>query len=109
LVYVDDTIVASSSAFAVSALLGALQKDFALKIWVPCTIFWGIEVQQINDGLRLSQKKYTLDLLHCAGMLNCKHVSTPWHLAQRFRQMMASSWAKKIRQNIRALLVHFNT
>jgi hypothetical protein len=37
----------------------------------------GIEVQQVDDGLRLSQTKYTLDLLQRAGMLNCKPVSTP--------------------------------
>jgi hypothetical protein len=77
LVYIDDTIVASSSASAMSDLLGALQKDFALKDLGSLHYFLGIEVQQVDDGLRLSQKKYTLDLLQCASMLNCKHVSTP--------------------------------
>jgi hypothetical protein len=34
-------------------------------------------VQRSSNGLWLSQKKYTNDLLQRAGMLSCKPVSTP--------------------------------
>jgi hypothetical protein len=63
LVYVDDIIVVSSSASDVSDLLGALQNDFALKDLGSLHYFLGIEVQHVDDGRRLSQKKYTLDSL----------------------------------------------
>jgi hypothetical protein len=45
LVYIDDIIVASSSASAVSDLLSALQNDFALKDLAPLQYFLGIEVK----------------------------------------------------------------
>jgi hypothetical protein len=77
LVYVDDTIVANSSSVAASDLLRALKTDFALKDLGPLHYFLGIEVQKINDGLKLSQWKYTSDLLHRARMLACKLVVTP--------------------------------
>jgi hypothetical protein len=81
LVYVDDIIVVSSSASDVSDLLGALQNDFALKDLGSLHYFLGIEVQHVDDGRRMSQKKYTLDLLQRASMQNCKPMSTPCRLA----------------------------
>jgi hypothetical protein len=63
LVYVDDIIVAGSSASVVSDLLSALQNDFALKDLDYLYYFLGIEVTPTSDGLQLSQKKYTNDLL----------------------------------------------
>jgi hypothetical protein len=54
LVYVDDIIVVSSSASAMSDLLGTLQNDFALKDLGSLYYFLGIEVQHVDDGLRLS-------------------------------------------------------
>jgi hypothetical protein len=77
LVYVDDIIIVSSSSKATSQLLQALKDDFALKDLGPLHYFLGIEVQRTPEGLRLSQKKYTPDLLHRAGMTNCKSVTTP--------------------------------
>jgi hypothetical protein len=63
LVYVDDIIIASSSSSVLSDLLHNLQWDFALKDLGPLHYFLGIEVSRSPDGLWLSQKKYTTDLL----------------------------------------------
>jgi hypothetical protein len=76
LVYVDDIILVSSSSMVVSDFLCSLQQDFALKDLGSLHYFLGIEVQRTSEGLQLSQKKYTNDLLQCAGMLSCKLVST---------------------------------
>jgi hypothetical protein len=76
-VYVDDIIVASSSSAVVKALLGNLKSDLALKDLGPLQNFLGIEVKYVVDGLCLSQRKYTTDLLKRAGMLACKFVPTP--------------------------------
>jgi hypothetical protein len=60
-----------------SALLSALQAEFALKDLESLDYFLGVEVQHSDEGLCLSQKKYTTDLLQRAGMHKCKPVSTP--------------------------------
>jgi hypothetical protein len=77
LVYVDDTIVASSSPQAIDALLVDLQKDFALKDLGPLHFFLGIEVKRISHGLVLSQSRYASDILSRSGMANCKSIDTP--------------------------------
>jgi histone deacetylase 1/2 len=77
LVYVDDIIVASSSAVATEALLKDLQADFALKDLGDLHYFLGIEAKKAHNGILLTQQKYTSDLLHRVGMKNCKPMNTP--------------------------------
>ncbi|KAK1630656.1 hypothetical protein QYE76_004971 [Lolium multiflorum] len=77
LVYVDDIILISSSPSAADALVHALGADFAVKDLGTLHFFLGIEVAPSADGLIMSQKKYSLDLLQRAGMLKCKATSTP--------------------------------
>jgi hypothetical protein len=54
LVYVDDTIVASSSLLVIDALLRDLIDDFALKDLGSLHYFLGIEVKHMSTGLTLS-------------------------------------------------------
>jgi hypothetical protein len=84
LVYVDDIIIASSSPDATTALLHALQADFALKDLGPLHYFLGLEVTRAADGLYLSQQKYTADLLQRAGMTTCKPAPTPLSSSSKF-------------------------
>jgi hypothetical protein len=77
LVYVNDIIVANSSSVVVTTLLIDLKDDFALNDLQPLHYFLGIEVCRTSDGIRLSQAKYTADILHHAGMTSCKGVATP--------------------------------
>jgi hypothetical protein len=76
-VYVDDIIVASSSPSAAADLLQELQHDFTLKYLSNLHYFLGIEVFHAKEGIYLSQKKYTIDILKHVGMLSCKPTSTP--------------------------------
>jgi hypothetical protein len=76
LVYVDDIIIASSSSVT-AQLVNALKDDFALKDLGPLRYFLGIEVSRSDDGLHLSQKKYTTDILERADMTSCKPAPTP--------------------------------
>jgi hypothetical protein len=77
LVYVDDIIVVSSSEEATSTLLHNLEKDFVVKDFEESHYFLGIEVENINGGILLSQNKYAEDLLKKTGMFSCKPVQTP--------------------------------
>ncbi|XP_071681644.1 uncharacterized protein [Lolium perenne] len=77
LVYVDDIIVVSSSPSAVGRLVHGLQSAFAVKDLGSLRFFLGIEVSDVSQGLALTQKKYALDILRRAGMLECKSASTP--------------------------------
>jgi hypothetical protein len=77
LIYVDDIIVASSSDSAVRALLNDLQADFALKDLGPLNYFVGIEVKPCDDGILLTQEKYTKKILDRVGMASCKSMRTP--------------------------------
>jgi hypothetical protein len=74
---VDDIIVASSSDSAVRALLNDLQADFALKDLGPLNYFVGIEVKPCDDGILLTQEKYTKKILDRVGMASCKSMRTP--------------------------------
>jgi hypothetical protein len=91
LIYVDDTIVVSSSNDAVTALLQDLQKDFALKDLGKLHYFVGIEVSQTASGILLSQEKYANDLLKKVGMSNCKPVSTAMSTSEKCPCMKESS------------------
>jgi histone deacetylase 1/2 len=77
LVYVDDIILVSSSVAATNRLVLALSSDFAVKDLGKLHYFLGLEVTYPQDGLALSQQKYSQDLLRRAGMLECKAATTP--------------------------------
>jgi hypothetical protein len=77
LVYIDDIIVASLSSSVVTALLSDIQSKFALKDLGDLHYFLGIEVSHTKEGIYLSQKKYTTDILQRVRMTTCKLVNTP--------------------------------
>lgn len=83
LIYVDDIIVASSSPEGTKQLLKALKSDFALKDLGELHYFLGIEVSKINNGILLSQSKYSNDILKRTGMVNCKPCSTPMVITEK--------------------------
>jgi histone deacetylase 1/2 len=77
LIYVDDIIVTSSSASAISVLLQRLSSDFALKDLGDLHYFLGLEVHKQSNGLLLNQEKYASDLLTRVGMTLCTPCPTP--------------------------------
>jgi hypothetical protein len=77
LVYVDDIIVASSSQGVTTQLLHKLGQEFALKDLGKLHYFLGIEVNEIANGITLTQSEYASDLLQKVGMGNCKPANSP--------------------------------
>jgi hypothetical protein len=68
----------SSSPTASTQLVSALRDDFEFKDLGPLHFFLGIEVlRQSSGGLVLTQRKYALELLRRAGMINYQPATTP--------------------------------
>jgi histone deacetylase 1/2 len=76
LVYVDDIVIAGSSTPAVDRLVQTLAQTFPIKDLGLLEYFLGIEASYTSAGMRLTQHKYALDLLHRAHMEGSRAVTT---------------------------------
>lgn len=72
LIYVDDVIIAGNDFQRIKDTKMQLNEAFSIKDLGPLKYFLGIEVAKTSDGLVLSQRKYTLDILEDSGMMGCK-------------------------------------
>lgn len=70
-------LLTGSSSTQVSKLISILQAEFSLKNLGSLHYFLGIEVTSLSHGLFLSQEKYIKELIHQAGMDECKPSPTP--------------------------------
>jgi len=77
LIYVDDIIVTGSNTAAVNLIITKLNADFAVKDLGDLHFFLGIEALPVSNGLYLTQRKYTADLLIRSKMSLAKPSSTP--------------------------------
>jgi hypothetical protein len=77
LFYVDDIIITASSMEFLRCTISALQWEFAMKDLNPLHHFLGITVVHCVDGLFLHQRTYTLGIIQCATMPDCKMCTTP--------------------------------
>ena len=77
------TLFLSAPQTAADRLLSALSGHFAVKDLGALHYFLGLEVSRSSAGLTLTQHKYSLDLLRRAGMLQCKHATTPMSATDR--------------------------
>jgi hypothetical protein len=77
LVYVNDIILTRDDAPGISHVKRNLGKVFYVKDLGSLRYFLGIEVARSHNGISLSQRKYTLDLLQDTCMLGCRLASTP--------------------------------
>ncbi|GMI89878.1 hypothetical protein HRI_002657100 [Hibiscus trionum] len=77
LVYVDDIIVTGNDSKGIINLKKCLIKEFEVKELGRLKYFLGIEVAHSQQGIFISQQKYTLDLLKETGKLGCKPAETP--------------------------------
>jgi hypothetical protein len=77
LLCVDDIILTTSSTELLHRTISALQWEFAMKDLGPLHHFLGITVERRSDGMFLHQRTYTLDILKCAVMVDCKPCTTP--------------------------------
>ncbi|KAK1406643.1 hypothetical protein QVD17_42133 [Tagetes erecta] len=72
LIYVDDVIIMGNNQNKIQEIKGVLDKKFGIKDLGSLKFFLGIEVARTKEGMVLSQRKYTLDILEDAGMMGCR-------------------------------------
>ncbi|OMP03343.1 Reverse transcriptase, RNA-dependent DNA polymerase [Corchorus capsularis] len=77
LVYVDDIVLTGNDSVSVSQFVDKLSIEFSLKEPAPLHYFLGVETISTDDGMFLFQRKYIIDLLAKANMLDSKPVATP--------------------------------
>ncbi|GKB51928.1 ribonuclease H-like domain-containing protein [Tanacetum coccineum] len=77
LIYVDDIILTASSLNLLQHIIASLHNEFDMTDLGAFNYFLGISVDRTSTGLFLSQKKYALQLLELAHMVNCNPSQTP--------------------------------
>ncbi|GKC26088.1 ribonuclease H-like domain-containing protein, partial [Tanacetum coccineum] len=77
LIYVDDIILTASAPALLRQIIDSLHKEFDMTDLGALNYFLGISAIRHSTGLFLSQKKYALELLGRAHMVNCNPSRTP--------------------------------
>ncbi|XP_060972345.1 uncharacterized mitochondrial protein AtMg00810-like [Cannabis sativa] len=77
LVYVDDIIITGPNITLLHQLHASLHAQFKLKALGKLKYFLGFEIARAKEGLFLSQRKYTLQLLEDTGYMGSKPSKTP--------------------------------
>ncbi|WZZ44848.1 hypothetical protein YC2023_041107 [Brassica napus] len=78
LVYVDDLIITGSDKAGIKATKEFLKSVFDIKDLGELKYFLGIEICRSKEGLFMSQKKYTMDMLKETVVLGGKIAKTPF-------------------------------
>ena len=75
--YVDDLLYTGSSAEMLVEFMEAMFNEFEMTDNGLMSYFPGIKVNQQQDGIFISQKKYMKEILEKFKMSNCNPVNTP--------------------------------
>ncbi|KAA0045027.1 Beta-galactosidase [Cucumis melo var. makuwa] len=77
IVYVDDIVLSGDDQAEISQLKQRMSNEFEIKNLGNLKYSLGMEVARSKEGISVSQRKYTLDLLTETGMLGCRLADTP--------------------------------
>ena len=104
IIYVDDILLMSTCLKTISAVKQELMSLFKMTDIGQVNVFLGVEFKRVSDGLELSQRKYTRDILAKFNMLQCKPVSTPMTPLQDFSDTTKLPTTIPYKESIGALL-----
>nr|GFA21873.1 ribonuclease H-like domain-containing protein [Tanacetum cinerariifolium] len=77
LLYVDDIVLTASFEGLLQQIIRSLHQEFAKTDLGPLNYFLGISVTRDSSGIFLSHKKYAVEILEKAHMVNCNPSRTP--------------------------------
>lgn len=77
LIYVDDILISCSSLPRIEEIKTKLHKQFSIKDLGKPYYYLGVEFIRGSKGIMMTQRKYALDLIEYAGLMNAKHAKTP--------------------------------
>ncbi|GJU00633.1 uncharacterized mitochondrial protein-like protein [Tanacetum coccineum] len=77
LIYVDDILLTGNDKSLLQAIKQQLDQQFSIKDLGSLHYYLSMEIFQNSKGLVMSQRKYALDLLQCADVLNHKPSTIP--------------------------------
>ena len=89
--YVDDILIDSNNANAVNYFKLFLDNKFKLKDLGTLKYFLGLEVARTEKGIRLCQRKFTLELLFDTCLLASKPVNVPMEHSAKFSSLMGEN------------------
>ena len=75
-VYVDDLIIITSNQNEVDEVKGHLSKAFKMKDMESLHYCLGVNIEQTEDEIRLSQKKYIMKMIERYGLQDANPIST---------------------------------
>ncbi|XP_071694263.1 uncharacterized mitochondrial protein AtMg00810-like [Rutidosis leptorrhynchoides] len=76
-IYVDDLLITGNNESLISTLKDNLHKTFSIKDLGNTNYYLGIEFLRTKEGITMSQRKYALELLNTAGILDQKPSNVP--------------------------------
>jgi hypothetical protein len=77
LVYVDDLLLAGNDHSEIKEIKQQLDKEFSIKDLGNAKYFLGMELARTSKGINLNQRKYAIDILKDAGLMDAKPCNTP--------------------------------
>lgn len=86
ILYVDDIIVTASTDTLRQTIISLLKSEFPMTDSGRISSFLGISAKFNEKGLFLSQAKYAEDIIHRAGMSDCKPCATPVDLKSKLAE-----------------------
>lgn len=76
-VYMNDILITGDDSDNITRLKAILSSEFEVNDLGLMKYFLGMEVARSKEGITVSQRKYTLNLLSETGMLSCKSSDIP--------------------------------
>ena len=90
-IYVDDIIFGSTNSKLCNRFAKLMQSRYQMSMMGELSYFLGLQVKQTEDGIFVSQAKYTRNLLKKFGLLNCSSATTPMATATKLDKDIGAS------------------
>lgn len=76
-IYVDDLIITGTTPALIEQFKTSMKSEFDMSDMGEMCYFLGVEVNQTEDGIHLSQRKYAREILERFNMEDCNEVRNP--------------------------------